>query len=153
MKRGMRSLILLAPVFLLGLSLANAQGQEAKTDNQIGLGYRATTFGENSDKARFQRFNDFRSGMTVDLVRLMKKTETHALKFNGDHIGYRDQRFSGSYNRFGKFKALFRFDQIPLFYSDSTRTLYTSSEPGVLALDDGIQRGVENKKLYRFLRT
>lgn len=146
MNTRMRSLILLVPAFLLGLSLANAQGQE-KADNQIGLGYRATMFGENSDRARFQRFSDFRSGPTVDLLRFVKRNELYAFRFNGDRIGYRDQSFSGSYNRFGTFKALMRFDQIPLFYSDSTRTLYASPEPGVLVLDDGIQRGVENKKL------
>ena len=41
-----------------------------------------------------------------------------------DNVGYRDQRFSASYMNYGKVKANFEWNQIPLFYSQTTRTLY-----------------------------
>jgi len=145
MTKRTRPLLLIAPViFILSSSLATAQ-EESK--NQINFGYRVLTFEENSDKARFQRFNDFSQGLTLDKIRLDKKTREFSLKFNGNHVGYSDQEFSGSYNRFGKFKMSFGYNQIPLFYSDLTRTLYTSSTPGVLTINDGIQSGVQNKTL------
>lgn len=139
------SLVLLTLVFLFNPSLVLAGEEEAK--NQINFGYRLTTFGENSDKARFQRYRDLRDGVTLDLFRLNKTTETYSLEFNGDHVGYRDQGFSGSYNKYGKLKMSLGYNQTPLFYSNSTRTLYTSSEPGVFKLDDNIQSGVEKRTL------
>src|SRR3989344_6942504 len=134
MTKNIKSPLLLICLFLLNSSWAIAQEQETETKNKINLGYRVTTFGENSDKARFQRYNDFGSGLTFDLLRLVKENEKYSLGFNGDHIGYRDQSFSGSYNRFGKLKISFGYNQIPLFYSDSAKTLYSSSTPGVLTL-------------------
>lgn len=139
------SLFLLVSVFLFNPSWVLAGEEEAK--NQINFGYRFTTFGENSDKARFQRYNDFGSGLTFDLFHLGKQTKTYSLDFSGNHVGYRDQEFSGSYNKFGKVKISFGYNQTPLFYSDSTRTLYSSSIPGVFTLDDSIQSGVEKKTL------
>ncbi len=138
-------LLILASVFMLSSSWAIAQEQEPK--NQVNFGYRFTIFGENSDEARFQRYNDLSQGWTFDKFRLNKKTKEFSWKFNGDHLGYRDQEFSSSYNKFGKLKMSFGYNQTPLFYSNSTRTLYSSSEPGVLTIDDGIQKGVQNKTL------
>lgn len=134
-------------IFVYLFSPYRVFADEGKTKNQINIGYRFTTFGENSDKARFQRYNDFGSGLTFDLFRLGKQTKTYSLDFGGNHVGYRDQEFSGSYNRFGKVKMSFGYNQIPLFYSDSTRTLYSSSAPGVFMLDDSIQNGVEKRTL------
>lgn len=148
MTKNARSLLLLIPaIFMLSSSWAIAQEQEAK--NQINFGYRLLTFGENSDEARFQRYNDFSQGLILDKVRLYKKTKEFSLKFNGNHVGYSNQEFSGSYNKFGKLKMSFGYNQIPLFYSDSTRTLYTSSSfnPEILTIDDNIQSKVQNKTL------
>ena len=39
------------------------------------------------------------------------------------NVGYRDQRYSGTYERIGRIKASFEWDQIPLYISDATRTL------------------------------
>jgi hypothetical protein len=41
----------------------------------------------------------------VDLFRFTKETPAYLLNLEGDHIGYRDQRFFGSINRYGKVKA------------------------------------------------
>lgn len=140
-----KSLLLLIPViFMISSSWAIAQDE---TKNQVSFGYRMPIFGENSDEARFQRYNNFSQGLTLDKVRLNKKTEKFSLKFNVNHLGYSDQELSGSYNKFGKLKISFGYNQTPLFYSNSTRTLYSSPSPGVLTLDDSIQSKVQNKTL------
>jgi MtrB/PioB family decaheme-associated outer membrane protein len=115
--------------------------------NQIDFGVRGTVFGDNSDPARYQRYRDLRDGGTIDRLRVSKDTPEYRFNLQADHVGYRDQRFSGSYNDYGKIKASFEWNQIPLFYSQDTRTLYDQSQPGVLSLSDGVQSGIQNKTL------
>src|SRR5262249_39765505 len=74
-------------------------------------------------------------------------TSGYGWNLQADHVGYRDQRFFGSYNNFGKVKASFEWNQIPLFYSNDTRTLYDTSTPGTLRLGPAIQSGIQNKTL------
>ena len=46
-----------------------------------------------------------------------------------------------------KIKASFEWNQIPLFFSQDTRTLFTTTAPGVLRIDSGIQNGLQSKTL------
>ena len=57
-------------------------------------------------------------GATVDVFRVYKDTDTYRYNLQADHVGYRDQRYSASYMNYGKVKANFEWNQIPLFYSD-----------------------------------
>src|SRR5262245_13772256 len=111
--------------------------------NQLEFGVRGTLFGTNSDHARFQRYRDLRDGGTIDQFRLFKDQENYQIRLQADHVGYRDQRFFASVNDYGRLKASFEWNQIPLFYSDSTRTLYDTSNPGTLRLGSGIQSGIQ----------
>src|SRR3982751_3328595 len=86
---------------------AVATSPEFPLTNEIEFGIRGTIFGSGSDQARFQRYQDFRDGGTIDRFRWGKSTDAYLLKLEGDHLGYRDQRFSGSYNNYGKVKANF----------------------------------------------
>jgi MtrB/PioB family decaheme-associated outer membrane protein len=115
--------------------------------NQVDFGVRGTSFGTGSDQARYQRYRDVRDGGTIDLFRLFKDTSRYQYDLQADHIGYRDQRFSGSYSNFGKVKASFEWNQTPLFYSQTTRTLYDTSNGGTLTLSDAVQSGIQNKTL------
>jgi MtrB/PioB family decaheme-associated outer membrane protein len=115
--------------------------------NQIDFDVRGTVFGSGSDEARFQRYRDVRDGGTLDRIRLFKDTAEYGWNLQSDHIGYRDQRFSGAYNYFGRLKAFFEWNQIPLFYSQDARTLYDTSTPGTLRLGTAIQTGIQNKTL------
>lgn len=116
--------------------------------NGIEFGLRGTGFENGADdEARFQRYRDYRDGGTLDRVRLNRETSTWNLNVQADHVGYRDQRYAASVNRYGKVKASFVWNQIPLFYSEDTRTLFTSPNPGELRIDDGIQRGIQNRTL------
>src|SRR5262245_47052809 len=58
--------------------------------NQIDVGGRGTFFGSGSDTARFQRYRDVRDGATLDRVRLFRDTPGYELRFQADHVGYRD---------------------------------------------------------------
>jgi hypothetical protein len=115
--------------------------------NQIDIGLRGTSFGADSDQARYQRYRDLRDGGTVDRFRLSKDTDAYKWNLQADHIGYQDQRFFGSYTNHGNVKLSFDWNQIPLFYSETTSTLYNTSSPGVLSLNDSVQSGIQNKTL------
>jgi MtrB/PioB family decaheme-associated outer membrane protein len=115
--------------------------------NEIDIGVRGTVFGTDSDQARFQRYRDVRDGGTLDRLRIYKDTDAYRYNLQADHVGYRDQRFSASYMNYGKVKASFEWNQIPLFYSQDTRTLFDQSTPGQLTLADSVQSGIQNKTL------
>ena len=115
--------------------------------NVLDIGVRGTSFGSDSDPARFQRYRDVRDGGTVDRFRLFKDTNAYRYNLQADHVGYRDQRYSGTYTNYGKVKASFEWNQIPLYYSNSTQTLYDTSTPGTLSINDSIQSGIQNKTL------
>ena len=110
---------------------------------------RGTAFGAGSDQARFMRYQDLRDGGTLDLLRFTKATDTRWYTVQADHVGYRDQRFAVGLNNYGRVKASFEFNQIPLFFSQDTRTLYTTadSSPNIFRLDDSVQLGQQNKSV------
>jgi MtrB/PioB family decaheme-associated outer membrane protein len=121
-----------------------ATGLDLRSANFIELGVRGTDFGADSDRARFQRYRDLRNGPTVEAFRFATATDRRQFTVQAEHLGYRDQRYMASYNNYGKIKASIEWNQIPLFYSQDTATLFTTAAPGVLRLDDGIQSALQN---------
>jgi MtrB/PioB family decaheme-associated outer membrane protein len=142
----LRLLALTGGLLLGGTLQAAAQGASQDTTPKIGsfdFGARVSTV--DGDRARFQRFRDLRGGGFLENFRYRRDTATWLFEAKLDHVGYRDQRYEVSFNRFGKIKASFQWDQVPLFYSTDTRTLYTETSPGVFRIDDAIQRGIETR--------
>ena len=122
-----------------------AATSEFPLTNQVDFGVRGTIFAEGSDQSRFQRYQDLRDGGTIDRIRWGRTTDRYLLKLEGDHLGYRDQRLAGAYNNYGKVKAAFEWNQIPIYYSDTTRSLYTETAPGVLSINNTIRTALQNK--------
>src|ERR1700730_1854673 len=120
---------------------------DVQTSNFFDVGARGTSYGSNSDEARYQRYRDLRNGPTLDVFRYGAQTDQHLFNVQADHVGYRDQRYFASYNQYGKVKASFEWNQIPLFFSQDTATLYTSPSAGVLVLPASIQSGLQNNTL------
>jgi MtrB/PioB family decaheme-associated outer membrane protein len=97
------------------------------------------------DPARFQRYQDLRDGVVFTDARYESEGPEGAWFFRGaaDNVGYRDQRYSATYERTGRFVISGLWDQIPQFYSVDTKTPYTSDE-SPLPLDDATQRSIQN---------
>jgi MtrB/PioB family decaheme-associated outer membrane protein len=112
--------------------------------NFIDFGFRGTGFTDGSDEARYQRYRDLRNGPTIDTLRYFTESSSRSITVEADHVGYRDQRFFGSLNQFGRLKASAEWNQIPLFFSQDTLALHTTASPGVLRVDDGIQTDIQN---------
>ena len=92
------------------------------------------------DDARFQRYRDLRDGAFLENFRYSRDTTNWLFDAKLTHVGYRDQQYQASFNQFGKVKAWFEWNQVPLFYSLDTRTPYVEEAPGTLRIDDTVQR-------------
>src|SRR5688572_1008332 len=111
--------------------------------NQFEFAARVTSI--DGDPARFQRYGDFRDGVLFTAGRFTREGPggEWSLHATADNVGWRDQRFAGTYERTGKFVLSGSWDQIPQFYSVDTSTPYTTSS-GALVLDDATQRAIQN---------
>jgi len=119
-------------------------GREQAISSLSGKAYGNIDFGGQfssvtGDSARFQRYRDLRDGPLADNVLLNRRGETWTLRAAAVKPGYRDQRFTADYRLVGKVKAFFDWNQIPLFISSDTRTLYSEVSPGVFRLPDAMQ--------------
>jgi hypothetical protein len=137
------ALLLLPGTVLAQGTPAAATPAPAVTSGSIDLIGRGTWFSDGSDAARFQRYRDVRDGGTLDGLRVFGENESRRYRLQADHVGYRDQRYTASYTRFGSLKASFEWNQSPLFFSDTTATLFSAEGAGVLRVSDSIQRGLE----------
>lgn len=116
----------------------------------VDFGARVTTV--DGDEARFQRFRDLRPGVYGTSVLAGRRTDDWTLEAQAWNVGYRDQRYLLELQRVGKLTAWFMWDQIPLFISRDTRTLYTQTAPGVFRIEDVIQQDIQSggKNLRNF---
>jgi MtrB/PioB family decaheme-associated outer membrane protein len=121
---------------------AVATALPAVTIGEVDFGVRLNTV--SGDPARFQRLRDLRTGPTVDRLRYVRDTDTWQAQAQIDHAGFRDQRYYVGFNRYGRVRGSFEFNQVPLFFSTDTRTPYRTELDAVLRLDDTLQAAVQN---------
>jgi MtrB/PioB family decaheme-associated outer membrane protein len=98
----------------------------------------------NGDPARFQRYQDLRDGVTFTDAKFAREDAAGnwLYRLTADNVGYRDQRYSGLYERTGKLVISGLWDEIPQFYSIDTKTPYTRSGSPLL-LDDATQLAIQ----------
>lgn len=113
--------------------------------SRIDFGFRGNSI--DGDPARFQRFRDERDGAYIPMFRFQNETETSFFRAEANNVGYRDQRFAGKYENIGKVKLNFEWNQIPLYISGDTRSLYTDQGNGVLSIDRGLRQSIQDAGL------
>jgi hypothetical protein len=118
--------------------------------NEVTFGGRWTSV--SGDEARFDRYQDSRSGLVVNGLRFQRETDAWSLNFGADNVGYRDQRYAGAYERTGLLRITGLWDQVPQFYSTDTKTAYTPIGSSPMGLSDAtqlaIQQGQTNTRAY-----
>ena len=107
----------------------------------VDFGGRVTSI--DGDEARAQRYRDLRSGIYANNLIAGRRTEDWMLEAQAWNIGYRDQRYQVDIDRVGRLRASFLYDQIPLWISADTRTLYVETQPGVFRLEDSMQQAIQ----------
>ena len=117
---------------------------------RIDFGLRASTV--DGDEARFMRFRDLRSGIYGTNIVAGRRTQDWTFETQAWNVGYRDQRYLVDLQGIGKLNAQFMWDQIPMFISRDTRTLYTENQPGIFRLEDTMQQDLQagTKTLHAF---
>ena len=150
--RPMLSILFAAAVLMAAAGRADAQDPAPPTEedtsslfaprsNEVEFGGRWTSVA--GDPARFQRYQDLRSGLIVHGVRVLRETDVWSLQFGADNVGYRDQRYEVAYERTGLFSLTGLWDQIPQFYSVDTRTPYTPIGGTPMRLDAATRRAIQ----------
>lgn len=140
------AILLAAPGMSLaqaGQAPAGAGGSATDRTGEVDFGVRVT--GGLGDVGRFQTFGDPTSGPTLNRLRYERDRETWAFSARFDNVGYRDQRYQASFDKFGKVKASFDWNQIPTWYSGVSQSPFREELPGVFRLDDTIRQAVENR--------
>ncbi len=95
------------------------------------------------DDARFQRYRDLRPGLYGTNALAGRRTEDWNVEAQAWNAGYRDQKYQVEFQRVGRLSASFLWDQIPMFISRDTRTLFTQAAPGVFRLEDALQQEIQ----------
>jgi MtrB/PioB family decaheme-associated outer membrane protein len=134
----------LAAALLVLIAAGPARAQTSSptpSTGEIDVGVRVTAGLD--DVGRFQRFADPRTGPTLDRLRYARDRDAWTFDVAIDHAGYRDQRYVASFEQYGKVKASFEWDSIPLWYGGRSSSPFREAAAGVFRLDDGAQGAVE----------
>lgn len=104
----------------------------------VDFGVRGTNV--TGDAARYERYRDLSDGLFFENLRLSQSGPTWWADFFGEHVGRTDQRYRVNFTRPGRVRIWAMYDQIPMLFSRTTRTLYDDDgfEAGLL-IDDAIQ--------------
>ena len=95
------------------------------------------------DAARYERYRDLGDGLFLEGVRLDRERNDWLFNLSADHVGRKDQRYIANAERLGKVKTWFIWDQIPMLFSRTTRTLFSGIESGTLQISDAVQSQVQ----------
>jgi MtrB/PioB family decaheme-associated outer membrane protein len=152
----MRKTLTFAAALLLTAAAASAQDAGAAQElppqppvtgshGTFDVGFRGTDV--TGDPTRVQRYRDISDGALADRFRYEQRSERWIFESGAQHLGLQDQRAWATFRSGGKVKMSFQWDQIPLFVSGDTKTLFTTAQPGVLRLSDTMQSGIQNAGL------
>ena len=114
-----------------------------KAYGSVDFGGRVNTV--SGDEARFQRYRDLTPGIYGTNMLYGKRTEDYSFEAQAWNVGYRDQKYQMDFQKVGKLTGSFLYDQIPLWISADTRTLYSEVNPGVFRLEDAMQQSLQAK--------
>src|SRR5262249_36933367 len=84
--------------------------------------------------SKFNEYRDVRDGFYLRRADVRFDNllgTTNYVSFQSSNTVYRDQSYLASFVQYGKFKIQFRYDEIPHVYTNTTRTLFTQTSPGI----------------------
>jgi MtrB/PioB family decaheme-associated outer membrane protein len=98
------------------------------------------------ESSKFNEYRDIRNGffvpkfnMGIDDVLGSK----NYFNMKSSSSFYHDQSYLATFGQYGKFKLQFRYDQIPHTFSNTTRTLFTQSAPGVYTFPTALRQALQ----------
>jgi MtrB/PioB family decaheme-associated outer membrane protein len=96
--------------------------------------------------SKFNEYRDVRDGfyvrrLDVQFDNVLNSKNYAALQ--SQRTLYRDQSYLATFGQYGKFKLQFRYDEIPHIYSNTTRTLFNQTSPGVWIFPSLIRQSIQ----------
>lgn len=116
---------------------------DLQTGQCVGCG---TPFDPSLKTSKFGEYRDMRDGFYV------RRFDLHYDNILGskDYVSlksqrtlYRDQSYLASFGQYGKFRIQFRYDEIPHTYTNTARTLFTQTSPGVWSFPAQIRSALQ----------
>ncbi|HYL09649.1 MAG TPA: MtrB/PioB family outer membrane beta-barrel protein [Candidatus Acidoferrales bacterium] len=87
--------------------------------------------------SKFNEYGDRRNGFVVRRLDLgydnILGTENY-VRLQSQNSVYKNQTYLASFGQYGKFKVQFRYDEIPHIYTNTARSLYVQTSPGVFTI-------------------
>ena len=138
------ALLVLASASVAGAQQKAAAPAKPALEQAWELGFRATT--TTGDEARYERYQDLQSGL-FSKIWLGKADDAVAYDFSAGNVGYNDQAYAFSYNRYGKAKFNLAFNGQPLNYAYNSKTPWRDAGNNKWTLDPALRTRVQNKEV------
>jgi MtrB/PioB family decaheme-associated outer membrane protein len=127
------------PDLRLGPSGPSVTGNPSLVPGCLGCG---TPFDPLLRTSKYEEYRDLRNGFFVRKVDATFDNlfgSKYYVAVQSQKTLYRDQSYLATFGQYGKFKVQFRYDQIPHVYSNTTRTYFVSTAPGVWSYPSGLR--------------
>jgi MtrB/PioB family decaheme-associated outer membrane protein len=101
-----------------------------------------TPFDPRLSISKFNEYRDVRNGFYVPHFDLRTDTifgSKYYAALQSQKTIYHDQSYLATFGEYGKFQLQLRYDEIPHIYSNTTRTLFTETAPGVWSFPAAIR--------------
>jgi MtrB/PioB family decaheme-associated outer membrane protein len=116
---------------------------DLQTGQCLGCG---TPFDPNLNASKFSEYRDMRNGLYLRRADLKYENLLGSKNYfavQSQRTLYRDQSYLATLGQYGKYKIQFRYDEIPHTYTDTARTLFTQTSPGVWSFPALIRQSLQ----------
>ena len=116
---------------------------DLRTGQCLGCG---TPFDPSLRTSKFNEYGDVRDGFYVPRLDLHYDNilgSKNYVSLQSQKAVYRDQSYLASFGQHGKSKIQFRYDEIPHIYTNTARTLFVQTSPGVWSYPAAIRSAMQ----------
>ncbi len=110
---------------------------ETKVSQELDFGYQKVY--QSTNESYFEKYGEVPDGAVLNAMRFDVTTDSTTVSFEGQNVLQNNQSYDLNYNYNYKYKVDASWDEMPHVYSNTGRTLYTETSPGVYELPDSIQ--------------
>src|SRR5690242_8745343 len=96
--------------------------------------------------SKYNEYRDIRNGFFIRRLRV----EIEDFLGSKNYVGlqsrnsiYKDQSYLATFGRWGKYKVQFRYDEIPHTFTNTARTLFTTTAPGVYTISPLVRSSLQ----------
>src|SRR5271169_175509 len=109
----------------------------------VGCG---TPFDPLVSASKYEEYRDLRNGFFIKRVNATFDNVLNSKNYvsvQSQKTLYHDQSYLATFGQYGRYKVQFRYDEIPHTYSDTARTEFTETSPGVWSFPAAIRSTIQ----------